>query len=250
MCNEPFFNSKFEHYNEIDGNAWRFNWRASQLHRMNEAAKYVNQIISCSNHHIDICEIGCASADFTNMYYKENIMNILGVDLSSKAIEICKEKFRDKTNIRFFQGNILDLQLSQKFDLVICMDVLHYFNEEEQKQALRTIKTILSNEGKCLLMIPVGNKEDENKFVNNVQEQFSRVSYKYIYTDFYQKNFEAKCLWLYDVLTINNRFGKVGKLFAKQIKKVVSSLKLLDFVNQFDKNHVASHIIVLSENLG
>ena len=182
--------------------------------------------------------------------HKENIMNILGVDLSSKAIEICKEKFRDKTNIRFFQGNILDLQLSQKFDLVICMDVLHYFNEEEQKQALRTIKTILSNEGKCLLMIPVGNKEDENKFVNNVQEQFSRVSYKYIYTDFYQKNFEAKCLWLYDVLTINNRFGKVGKLFAKQIKKVVSSLKLLDFVNQFDKNHVASHIIVLSENLG
>lgn len=248
MCNENFFDGKFENYNEIDGNAWRFNWRASQLHRMSKAAECINKIISCSDHLINICEIGCASADFTNMYYKENIMNVLGIDLSNKAIQICREKYRDKVNIRFSQGNILDFKLSQKFDLVICMDVLHYFNEEEQRQALRNLKDLLVNDGKCVLMIPISDRGSEEKFVNNVQEQFSKVSYKHVYTEFYQKKFESKCLWLYDVMTVNNQFKCIGRFFAKIIKKMVKSLWLFDIVSRFDKNHVPSHIIVLAEN--
>ena len=88
----------------------------------------------------------------------------------------------------------------------------------------------------------------EEKFVNNVQEQFSKVSYKHVYTEFYQKKFESKCLWLYDVMTVNNQFKCIGRFFAKIIKKMVKSLWLFDIVSRFDKNHVPSHIIVLAEN--
>ena len=60
------------------------------------------------------------------------------------------------------------------------MDVLHYFNEEEQRQALRNLKDLLVNDGKCVLMIPISDRGSEEKFVNNVQEQFSKVSYKHV----------------------------------------------------------------------
>ena len=72
MYNKDFFDSKFEHYNEIDSNAWRINWRASQLHRMKRVAEEINLIIRNHINIINILEIGCASADFTQMYYKKN----------------------------------------------------------------------------------------------------------------------------------------------------------------------------------
>ncbi len=247
MNNKKFFDEKFENYTEVEGNAWRFNWRASQIYRMKSAAECVNQIISCDYYHISICEIGCASADFTNMYYRENGMRVLGIDISSKAIEICREKYKKKTNIRFVQGNILEMNFLPQFDLVICMDVLHYFNEEEQTLALANIKSFLNNKGKIVLMLPLEKKEIERNVMNNVLKQFSNVSYKYIYTEFYQRVFEKKCLLIYDILTLNCRFGKTGLYIANRIKRIVNSMKIFEFINRFDKKHIPSHIIITAE---
>lgn len=206
MYNKEFFEQKFENYNEIEGNAWKMHWRASQIHRMEKALEYVKRAISSYRVPVNICEIGCASADFTDKYYKENLMRIVGIDLSDRAIEICKKKYQD-TNVKFIQGNILNIDLTKKYDLVICMDVLHYFSDEDKMRSMKNIQMILKAEGKAILMIPIGGNDDAKDFIEKTKKVFKKSTYDYVYTQFYQKYFEGGCC-MFMISSVIKRSGE------------------------------------------
>ena len=55
-----------------------------------------------------------------------------------------------RNKVRFFQGNILQLGFMEslgRYDVVFCRNVLIYFNEESQKQAIESLYNLLMPEG-------------------------------------------------------------------------------------------------------
>lgn len=245
MYNADFFNEKFKNYNKEEGNAWRFNWRACQIHRMNKTLECIENIIS-ENYITNILEIGCASGDFTDKFINNISCNYLGIDISDKAIELCKEKYKEYKNVKFQQGNILDLSLSEKFDLIICMEVLPYFSIEEKKKIMENLNNLLNNNGKILLTIVLNDKKDGIELMRIVKRNFDNVKYKYIYTDFYQKYFEKRLLFIYDIL-LNK--GKLGQKLSILIKKVIRSEVIFTLISMLDIKKTPSHIIIIADNL-
>lgn len=250
---KDFFDQQFENYNEKEGNVWKINWRASQIRRHVLVENKVKDMLQlCPDRALPSLEIGCASGDFTIRYYEllqKRGRQLVCYDLSEKAVEICKKRFQEY-DITFKQGNILSLtEPDECFDTIVCMDVLHYFNEQQWKDALKEIKRIKKKEGYALLAIPLGN-EDEfgTSFRNTVKKQFEIISTDYVDNWFYQKYLEPLLLYIYNALNHEKIRKIVWQGFRNIVRKLLSSAKVLEVwiaIGKALKQRKNSHIILV-----
>lgn len=94
-----------------------------------EKAKYkagiINQFIS--DNHIDhVIELGCGDGNQLS-YFK--IKNYTGIDISKTSINICKEKYKNSTQIYFFEWSEFNF-LERRFDLALSLDVIYHLIED------------------------------------------------------------------------------------------------------------------------
>lgn len=81
-------------------------------------------------------------------------IEIMGVDLDGKNISVCdyiREK-RGFDNVRFQFCDLRHLDLNQRFDLIICSDVLEYIEEDDL--VLSNFRNWLAENGRLILHTP------------------------------------------------------------------------------------------------
>jgi len=94
-------------------------------------------------------EIGCANGALLHCLYEMNIF-CEGVEISNMAI---KKAFPQiKNNIH--KGDILDLELSSKYDLIFGLDVFEHLNPNKLDDYINKIYGMLSNGGYVFCNIP------------------------------------------------------------------------------------------------
>ncbi|MBQ4646212.1 MAG: ubiquinone/menaquinone biosynthesis methyltransferase [Candidatus Gastranaerophilales bacterium] len=123
---------------------------------------FLNNIISLYTHKLfkkqaiktlDFCEnckvldLCCGSADVSKIVKKINPKaQIIGVDFSSKMLEIAKNKIK---NVEFIEANASELPFSNdEFDIIIC--AFGFRNIIEKSKALSEIKRVLKTNGQFL----------------------------------------------------------------------------------------------------
>lgn len=91
---------------------------------------------------VTILEAGCGEGEVTNFLYKKmKGAKIDAFDVSDKVIELAKERFKD-SKINFQVGSIYNIVVKEKYDLVVCSEVLEHL--EEPEKALEQIKNAAS----------------------------------------------------------------------------------------------------------
>ncbi len=98
----------------------------------------------------DILDLGCGNGRLLELL-KDNKINYLGVDYSQKLISSAQSNWPDA---KFLVADILNLPpLKKKFDLVICVAVLHHIPSKKfRKQILKDIRSLLKPGGKLLMI--------------------------------------------------------------------------------------------------
>lgn len=85
-----------------------------------------------------ILEAGCGEGEVTNyLYQKIDGVRINAFDVSEKVIKRARERSKD-CDIQFEVGSIYDIPVEQKYDLVVCSEVLEHL--EEPEKALEQLK--------------------------------------------------------------------------------------------------------------
>lgn len=134
---------KIEQYKDIyeyELNGFWYKVRRSMIHYF--IKKYVG-----INKKTTILDLGCGMGALTKelMVYGD----VYGLDFSEQSIRFCKE--RGLTNI--FQGDATNIPFEdQKFDLVICLDVLEHI--EQHDKAVKEIKRVLKDNGLLITFVP------------------------------------------------------------------------------------------------
>jgi len=75
---------------------------------------------------------------------KNHVGEIVGVDISSEMVKICKEKFGNDKSIKIKKASVTDTKLkSNYFDYVIIRMGIHHVKDKEKvvKEAYRILKT-------------------------------------------------------------------------------------------------------------
>jgi len=98
-----------------------------------------------------IIDIGCGEG-FYSIYLASKGFEVLGIDLSKKAIEYAKKNAQEKgVNVRFEVMDFEHLQdLDEKFDFVFEWSILHGVMPEEREKYVQNIQKILKKGGKYL----------------------------------------------------------------------------------------------------
>jgi len=96
-----------------------------------------------------VIDIGCGEG-FYSIYLAKKGFDVLGIDISEKAIKYAKENAKkENINIRFIAMDIFDLpKLNEKFDFVLEWAIMHHIKFEDRKEYVKIINNILNEKGK------------------------------------------------------------------------------------------------------
>lgn len=125
-----------------------------------------------------------AGSGFGQYSYYLNKLNphysILGIDIKADQVCKCNEFYRNKqiTNVYFRSGDILNFRMESAFDLVLCVDVMEYV--ENDTQVFQNFYDSLKENGIFLMSVPSNRTTVFNmrEFRYTDEKDFVRIGYK------------------------------------------------------------------------
>lgn len=112
-----------------------------------------------------IWDAGCGTGQNTFMLrrmYPD--AEIVGTDILDESIAICRQiaQRHGMTGLRFEQGNLLESQARDQFDLVVCFEVLEHIDDFQT--ALQRLADSLRHQGRLIVHTPAAGKYTGSSF--------------------------------------------------------------------------------------
>lgn len=100
----------------------------------------------------NILDIGCGNGNFIDAFLEHNkSSNVYGVERQSKVCKKLYEKYKQVRNVKIINDDVKNVKFNIKFDLINISYMLFYLSTEEQKKMLRTLRTLLTPDGKIIV---------------------------------------------------------------------------------------------------
>jgi 2-polyprenyl-3-methyl-5-hydroxy-6-metoxy-1,4-benzoquinol methylase len=183
---KEWFDDKVKH--ATDGSdEWGNQWRGSQQLRYTSCLSMIQHILS-ANQKLNILDIGCGLGDLTARLCQDNPQHAaFGVDITEKAV---LSGARHYPCVSFSIGALPDLAFrDDKFDLVLCLEVIYYLKDEDRVKAINGIKRVLKEDGYVLLSSTLTRDErylDEDVVVSELKDDFDIEGIYYEYGNYYE----------------------------------------------------------------
>lgn len=104
---------------------------------------------------MNVLEIGCGVGTQTILIAEANPTGrLVANDISPKSIGHARERLIGTTNVEFITGDIVQLQISGEFDMIVLPDVLEHIPLADHGDLLRKISKLLSPDGHVVIHIP------------------------------------------------------------------------------------------------
>ncbi|MCF7906541.1 class I SAM-dependent methyltransferase [Patescibacteria group bacterium] len=197
---------------------------------------YIKEIYSKNNHKLKILDAGCGNGRLIEYLNTLGIeYDYLGIDNSKHQIEVARENYKNKPNIKFEFGNILDIKnKKEEFDLIFCIAVFHHMPSQETREKV-------VNEFYRVL------KMDGYLFMTN-WNLFQKKYLKYIFTKDSRKNIPRDTFIPY-----KNNFGEVLSeryyyaFFKSEIKRFFR--KKFNIIKNYNSNKCKKSLLLFSKNI-
>ncbi|MEM5598027.1 class I SAM-dependent methyltransferase [Niallia circulans] len=99
----------------------------------------------------EVLDLGCGNGITTNHISELGANKVIGIDLSEKMIQSAREKY---VNLDFRQGDITEIKLGNKFDLITLFDVMEHIPRSNYNNLFKSIKSHLKENGTVFISIP------------------------------------------------------------------------------------------------
>tara|TARA_R100001143_G_scaffold52492_1_gene47737 strand:- start:14212 stop:15036 length:825 start_codon:yes stop_codon:yes gene_type:complete len=174
----------------------------------------------------DLLDAGCGFGQYDHFILKrfENV-HITSIDVKESYLEDNKRFFLkeiEKERIDFKLGDLLNLNLEKKFDLIICIDVLEHI--EDDQKVIQNLSSLLKKGGYFLMHSPSHLSEEDGDDDETFVGEHARTGYS-------KKEIEEKMM-IADLLPelTQYTYGKWGrrawKISIKWPMLVLNKIKL------------------------
>lgn len=212
---------------------------------------YLSILSNYLNFSTDVLDIGCGSGSIA-FYMAKMGKKVVGIDISSRAIDVCKKtsKILGLSSVTKFEVvNCLDFSSQQKFDLIICTEVLEHLEDDEQ--IIKNFNKILKKGGYLFISVPSKNSPlYKLGLTNNFDKKVGHLRrYSFEELEILLKKAGYKILETHKVEGILRNFlfiNSVAQKFIRFIKGPIS-----DFVTLVDNVFVSlfgeSDIVIVAK---
>jgi glycosyltransferase involved in cell wall biosynthesis len=109
-----------------------------------------------------VLEIGCGSGRLMPVYLFHDLNPIWAQDISSTALDICRQRFFHQRQIRYLAGSIEGVSPKLSVDLVVSTRVLQHIPEDDD---VKRILHCLADKTKSFFINEASDKEDEAPYI-------------------------------------------------------------------------------------
>jgi 2-polyprenyl-3-methyl-5-hydroxy-6-metoxy-1,4-benzoquinol methylase len=151
------------------GEEWSYDWGGSEAQWFGSIFPRIHRLLPCNN----ILEIAPGFGRWTK-YLTKNSQKYTGVDISTKCIDFCKDKYSINSNINFYTNDGLSLQSIQDndFDFIFSFDSLVHCELDVHESYIPQILSKLSYNG--FAFIHHSNLADDRIDIRNVDKKHAR----------------------------------------------------------------------------
>ncbi|HYP59020.1 MAG TPA: SAM-dependent methyltransferase [Thermomicrobiales bacterium] len=96
-------------------------------------------------------EIGCSEGVFTTLL-ADRVDRLVGVDISAIAIERARGRCAQQPHVEFREFDLVSEPIAERFDLIVCSEVLYYVPPFERLGVARRLVNALNPDGTLLLV--------------------------------------------------------------------------------------------------
>lgn len=130
----------------------------SQQKTFDICIQILEDLVAQNNGMNSLLDAGCGTGDITCEFHHKfpQFTEIVGIDFLPEVISTAQDKKPDKY-VWFLQADILDTPFDdRRFDVTICLDVLHHIHRDDFKTAIRELTRITDK----YLIIDIRNKKN------------------------------------------------------------------------------------------
>jgi 2-polyprenyl-3-methyl-5-hydroxy-6-metoxy-1,4-benzoquinol methylase len=109
-------------------------------------------ILSLNNPNAKVLDVGCGNGNNSRQLASLGF-DVLGIDISDKTIETARS-LNTYDNLRFENVSAEDLDINDKFDAIICCEVVEHLHEPEP--VIKSLKNLLRPDGVLIVTVPNG----------------------------------------------------------------------------------------------
>lgn len=125
------------------------------FNKKNYSRVFKNKTIS------SILDIGCGNGNFIDFYLSEfSDISVTGIEKQTDISHFLLEKYRENTKVTIINEDILNLNFQQSFDVINMSYMLFYLTEEQQKDLLKYLHDLLSEDGEIIVCQYFPNYEE------------------------------------------------------------------------------------------
>jgi 2-polyprenyl-3-methyl-5-hydroxy-6-metoxy-1,4-benzoquinol methylase len=198
--------------------------------RLRVIVKYCEHKSKELGRRLNVLDVGCGNG--SNSLPLASLGHYLvGIDISSESIEYAQRR-NPFSNARFMVHNLMEQPLSEKFDFVICSEVLEHLTDPEP--LVRAISGVLEPGG--LLIITVPNGYGPREVLGRLEQRLRRSPVLQPLVEGFHRLFQMssaaeKCR----MHTSNPDQDHVQKFTPGQLKHLIesNSLRVREWVNSF-----------------
>lgn len=108
-------------------------------------------------------EVACAEGHFTRML-APRVGRLLAVDIAEKAVERCRRRCADLTNIDYRQFDLIKDEFPKPMDLIVCSEVLYYLEDEQKlRKVAERMRDALAPGGMLLMAHAYQLSDDQGR---------------------------------------------------------------------------------------
>jgi trans-aconitate 2-methyltransferase len=115
-------------------------------------------------------------------------------DISSRSVEMAKQRLSGKNNVDYLIGDITELTLETKFDAVVCPDVLEHIPVEAHALLFKKFDELLSDDGTIYINIP---DPFYLEWVHENKPELLQVIDQPLHIETFLKNFEDTSFYIH-----------------------------------------------------
>lgn len=131
-----------------------------------ERAKYrqtMECIVALRSGSASVLEVGCSVGVFTELLAAQ-FEQVTAIDVSREALALAARR-HSRPNIRFLRSDIREIPATNRFDVIVCAEILYYIPEEDVARVVNKLADLLSDRGIVVTVSGVtGSRSDARYF--------------------------------------------------------------------------------------
>ena len=100
-----------------------------------------------------LLDLGCGPGTLLSQI-PQTYTKVIGIDFDEKQIDFAKKEFKNYKRITWIAGDVNKIHFKEKFDYILCSEVIEHLKPEHADRLLRLCYELLKKDGKLILTTP------------------------------------------------------------------------------------------------